>query len=183
MSLLPSNSTKYEKALEKTCARSFSLPVLVDKIRNPYTCPLSTLPWLAYERSVDEWNEGWSDEQKRQVTARAISIHKKKGTCGAVEEALGALGFGVRAIQWFEMEPHGKRGTYDLEVQLPAGYTVDESTYQEIERVVNAAKNRRSHQGKISLTPAKLTQQPIVSAAAYAGDVVTIYELGRIKAS
>ena len=182
-SLLPANATKYERALEKTCVRSFSLPVLIDRIRNPYNCPLPTLPWLAYERSVDEWNEAWSDEQKRQVTARAISVHKKKGTCGAVEEALGALGIGVRAIEWWETEPKGAPATYDLEVQLPAGYKADEATYQEVERVVNSAKNCRSHLGKISLTPAALTQQPIASGAVYCGEVVTIYELGRIKAN
>ncbi|WP_430735378.1 phage tail protein I [Halodesulfovibrio aestuarii] len=182
-SLLPANATKYERALEKTCVRSFSLPVLIDRIRNPYTCHMSVLPWLAYERSVDEWNEGWSEEQKRQVTARSISVHKKKGTRGAVEEALGALGIGVCAIEWWEMEPQGVRGTYDLEVQLPAGYKADEATFQEVERVVNAAKTRRSHLGIISLTPADLTQQPIVSGVVFCGETVTIYELGRIKAN
>lgn len=183
MSLLPANATKYERALEKTSARSFSLPVLIDRLRNPTTCPLSVLPWLAYERSVDEWNEEWSEEQKRQVTARSISVHKKKGTRGAVEEALEALGIGVRVLEWWEVEPQATRGTFDLELQLPAGYKADEATYQEVERVVNTAKNRRSHLGKISLTPAVVTQQPIVCATVFCGETVTIYELGRIKAN
>ncbi|MFA9396499.1 MAG: phage tail protein I [Halodesulfovibrio sp.] len=183
MTLLSSNATKYERALEKTCARSFSLPVLINTLRNPFECPLEALPWLAFEWSVDEWDEEWSEEQKRQVTARSISVHKKKGTCGAVEEALGALGITVRAIQWWEAEPKGVPGTYDLEVQLPAGYKADEATYQEVERVVTAAKNCRSHLGKIALTPAALKQQPIVSGVVFCGEVVTIYELGRIKAN
>lgn len=181
MTLLPSNATKYERALEKTCARSFLLPVLINTLRNPFECPLEALPWLAFEWSVDEWNEDWSEEQKRQVTARSVSVHKKKGTCGAVEEALGALGITVRAIQWWEIEPKGVSGTYDLEVQLPAGYKADEATYQEVERVVNAAKNCRSHLGKITITPAALTQQPVVSGIVFCGEVVTLYELGRIK--
>lgn len=180
-SVLPSNATKYERVLEKVCSRSFSLPVLIDKLRNPSTCPQSVLPWLAYELSVDEWNEDWGAEQKRQVVARSIAVHKKKGTRGALEDALGALGIGVRVIEWFETEPKGVPSTFDLEVQLPAGYKPNEAAYQEIERIVNTAKNCRSHLGKITLTPAVLTQQAIVSGAVFCGETVTLYQYGRIK--
>lgn len=144
-SLLPANATKYERALEKTCARSFSLPVLIDRIRNPYTCSMSVLPWLAYERSVDEWNEGWSEEQKRQVTARSISVHKKKGTRGAVEEALGAVGFEITPIEWWEVEPKRQRGTYDLQVVLPEKKGSSAEDFSELVRIVDRAKNTRSH--------------------------------------
>ncbi len=144
-SLLPANATKYERALEKTCARSFSLPVLIDRIRNPYNCPLPTLPWLAYERSVDEWNEAWSDEQKRQVTARAISVHKKKGTRGAVEEALSAIGLKVTPIEWCEVEPKRERGTFDLQVTLPEEKGLGADDFSELVRIVDRAKNTRSH--------------------------------------
>lgn len=145
MSLLPANATKYERALEKTSARSFSLPVLIDRLRNPATCPLSVLPWLAYERSVDEWNEEWSEEQKRQVTARSISVHKKKGTRGAVEEALRAIGLEVSPIEWWEVEPMRERGTFDLQVALPEKKGLGAEDFSEIVRLVDRAKNTRSH--------------------------------------
>lgn len=145
MSLLPANATKYERALEKTSARSFSLPVLIDRLRNPAICPLSVLPWLAYERSVDEWNEEWSEEQKRQVTARSISVHKKKGTRGAVEEALRAIGLEVSPIEWWEVEPMRERGTFDLQVTLPEEKGLGAEDFSEIVRLVDRAKNTRSH--------------------------------------
>lgn len=180
-SVLPSNATKYERVLEKVCSQSFSLPVLINRLRNPSTCPQSVLPWLAYEFSVDEWNEDWGPEQKKQVVARAIAVHKKKGTRGALEDALGALGIGVRVVEWFETEPKGVPSTFDLEVQLPAGYKPNEATYQEVEGIVNTAKNCRSHLGQIYFAPAGLTQQAIVSGAVFCGETVTLYQDGRIK--
>lgn len=148
MTLLPSNATKYERALENTCARSFSLPVLINTLRNPAECPMQTLPWLAYEWSVDEWNEEWSEEQKRQTVARSIAVHKKKGTRGAVEDALGALGVEVTAREWWEEAPKKQAGTYSLEVKGALGSS---EAFQEILTVVNSAKNTRSHLTAISV--------------------------------
>lgn len=142
MTLLPANATKYERALEKTCARSFDLPVLINRLRNPWECPLSVLPWLAYEWSVDEWNEEWSEQQKRATVAASIAVHKKKGTRGAVEDALAALDVDVTAREWWEEEPKKQPGTFALQVN---GNIRSSGAYDELLRVVNAAKNTRSH--------------------------------------
>lgn len=173
MSLLPSNATRYERALEKTCARSFSLPVLVNALRHSQTCPLQVLPWLAYEWSVDEWNEEWSEEQKRQVTARAIAVHKKKGTRGAVEDAINALGYNINTIEWWEQTPNAVAGTYELEITAD-GRGVSEEVVNSLLNVVERTKNTRSHMSKLSVTGA-------VSGEWYAGACVMTGEMVAIE--
>lgn len=162
MTLLPANATKYERALEKTCARSFDLPVLINTLRNPWECPLNVLPWLAYEWSVDEWNESWTEQQKRATVAASIAVHKKKGTRGAVEDALNALDINVLAAEWWEFEPKQEPGTFALRVDdvMQAA-----DAYTEVVRVVNAAKNTRSHLSYIEVpqsTPGEISIGGIV---------------------
>ncbi|SIO25789.1 phage tail protein I [Halodesulfovibrio marinisediminis] len=175
MTLLPSNATKYERALEKTCARSFSLPVLINTLRNPFKCPKETLPWLAYEWSVDEWNEEWSEEQKRQVVAQAIAVHKKKGTRGAVEDAINALGYNINAIEWWEQSPKGKPATYQLDITAD-GRGVSEDVVDGLLKVVARTKNTRSHMSKLRVT-GSVSETFYSGACVIAGDTVAIEPL------
>lgn len=82
VSILPSNSTPWERAVEQTSAERWE-GVDVDIIRrakDPWTCPEHLLPYLAYERSVDIWDENWPVEKKRSVIASAPQDHRLKGT-------------------------------------------------------------------------------------------------------
>lgn len=95
--LLPPNSTALERRLAAAQQHLSELPVTTRHIRSPTTCPASVLPFLAWELSVDDWNPDWSEEVKRRVIAESVSVHRRKGTRGAVRRALepifGDVGF------------------------------------------------------------------------------------------
>lgn len=86
-SLLPANATPWEQALSLTSAEARDIDA--DAIRrafDPWTCPASLLPWLAYSYSVDFWSDKWSESKKRRVIARAIRLQWLKGTEAGIEE-------------------------------------------------------------------------------------------------
>jgi P2-related tail formation protein len=51
-SLLPPNVSGLERALEQASARVGDIPVPIDPLWNPATCPARLLPWLAWALSV-----------------------------------------------------------------------------------------------------------------------------------
>lgn len=181
MSVLPMNSSLLERLIEGTGShRLDGLSIPSGNLWNPEACLPEALPWLAWALSVDTWDPGWSETQKRQVLKRSPAIHRTKGTRGAVESALSALGFGVEVVEWWEKIPQATPGTFDLVVQVPAGYAVNAATYDEITAITIQAKNGRSHLGNILLTPEGLSQLTLFSSAIASGVVTTLYPLGRI---
>lgn len=99
--LLPHNSTALERAIVKTGASLSELPLPARHVRNPATCPVALLPFLAWELSVDEWDPAWGEDVKRAVIAASIDIHRHKGTRGAVRRALAAI-FGTTEFTLIE---------------------------------------------------------------------------------
>jgi phage tail P2-like protein len=98
-SLLPANRTDQEAAIETTqAARIAAMDVPVERLWNPATCPAPLLPWLAWALSVDEWDNAWPEEAKRQVIADSATVHRVKGTIGAVRRALAAAGYGDATV-------------------------------------------------------------------------------------
>ncbi|HJW26435.1 MAG TPA: phage tail protein I [Rhodocyclaceae bacterium] len=89
--LLPPSSTPLERALSRAMGR-FNPPSVIPTLWNPDTCPISVLPYLAWALSVDEWDEAWSIEKKREVVKEARGIHQKKGTLSAIRRALASVG-------------------------------------------------------------------------------------------
>ncbi|SFD14052.1 phage tail protein I [Pseudoalteromonas denitrificans] len=101
-SLLPPNATGLEKNLDTACTRLGQIPVEIGKQWHPDTCPEHLLPWLAWALSVDEWDEHWSEHSKRAMLKQSVSIHKHKGTVGAVKRALKTLNIEFDFLEWFE---------------------------------------------------------------------------------
>ncbi|PWE52016.1 phage tail protein I, partial [Metarhizobium album] len=83
VSLLPPGSTTpYERAIEQTSGeRWLALDVdIIRRYKDPWTCPEHLLNFLAFERSVDIWDETWDVLKKRAVIASAPADHRLKGT-------------------------------------------------------------------------------------------------------
>ena len=78
-SLLPANSRPLEHALAGATAKLEPIPVPFDTIWDVDTAPDSLLPYLAYACSVDEWNDNWTAETKRQVIRDSLWVHERKG--------------------------------------------------------------------------------------------------------
>jgi len=148
--LLPDNATELEAALAISTARLDTLPVDIRSVVSPATAPASFLPWLAWAFSVDvEWDLAVTEAQKRAVIASSVAVHRRKGTAAAVQAALDSLGFTVQLQEWFNQIPMGEPFTYRLIVTADQqGYT--QADLKKLIRVVNAAKNLRSHLSELS---------------------------------
>ncbi|CAH9054892.1 hypothetical protein PSECIP111951_01131 [Pseudoalteromonas holothuriae] len=160
-SLLPPNGSQFEQAYER--ATHFSpvkqIPDYVAKHWHPNTCPEDLLPWLAWSLSVDEWDEQWPSETKRALIQNSVSIHKHKGTVGAVKRALASLGVVMEFFEWFEevddavLVPIHKKDPNTFTFIAWANdvaYTSQEvvlnlELYDAIHRVTNQTKPQRAH--------------------------------------
>ncbi len=171
--LLPPNATPLERRAAQTGARIERVPVPLRDLWNPATCPAELLPFLAWSFSVDRWNPAWPIATKRAVTAASYFVHRKKGTIGALRRAVEPLGFLIRVIEWWQTNPPGPRGSFRLEVGVRQT-GIDEAMYAELERLIDDAKpcSRPMLGLQISL---ETHGTQTTSAAAYLGDVLTVY--------
>ncbi len=142
--LLPSSATPLERAVAAADARISDTPTPVRDVWNPYSCPADILPWLAFAYSVDEWDEKWSTEIKREVIAQSLEVKRTKGTPGGVQRALEAMGLPAQTQEWFQQSPFGDPYTFRLRIEAEqTGFLAHQLT--QIRRVVEAYKNKRSH--------------------------------------
>jgi phage tail P2-like protein len=97
-SLLPRNSTPLEQTLAGAGKRFQQIAAPIDLIKRPRQTPSSFVPFLAWERAVDIWNEDWDEDTKRSVIARSLPLHFKKGTAYAIGEYVRYVG--GRVVGW-----------------------------------------------------------------------------------
>lgn len=165
--LLPPNATAQEQALEDATARLADLPPSVRSMWNADTCPAALLPWMAWAFSVDEWDAGWTDAQKRGAIKASLSVHKHKGTVGAVKESMAALGFEAELVEWFQTTPAGTPYTFGVTINVDqTGFS--QAQIAKLIRTILATKNLRSH--LTSVTPVVQSKAgPYVAAALSVG--------------
>ena len=148
--LLPPSATHAEVAVSRAMSRLANVEPQCRQMWNPATCPAAHLPWLAWAFSVDEWDSGWTDTQKRAVINASYTVHRHKGTVGAVRRALAALGYNTELSEWFQWLPQGEPYTFGVMGEIgDAG--LPPTMYDDIERVALATKNVRSHLAWIRL--------------------------------
>ena len=117
--LLPSGATELERVLARLSARIEDIdPSIIETIWDAWRCPVQHLPRLASDLSVDFWRDDWSEAQKRQVIANSPEYHAIKGTPRAIEIALSFLGYTVRVVNWAEMQPPRRRGTFVIRILI-----------------------------------------------------------------
>lgn len=174
--LLPPSATLHEQNIAAVNARLSDIDIsAVNKLWNADTCPVALLPWLAWAEQVPEWSSSWSEATQRSSIKAIRSVRRKRGTTGAVIQALNALNLGVELEEWFNQAPQGTPGTFKLNVQLSdTGLTQEEQN--SIERVVNYAKNTRSHWDVMNVI---ITQHGKVNygSTLQSGDETTLYPL------
>ncbi len=113
-SLLPEyRVTPLELALEKALAAKYCRfnPDIIRHVHDPQQCPAHLLPWLAFSLSVDVWDDNWPEATKRGAIVGSLDVHRTKGTLGAVEDALDALGIESSVTEWFNQSPPGQAAT------------------------------------------------------------------------
>ena len=179
--LLPPSATHAEVAVSRAMSRLANVEPQCRQMWDPATCPPSHLPWLAWAFSVDEWDSGWTNTQKRAVINASYTVHRHKGTVGAVRRALAALGYDTELSEWFQWLPQGEPYTFGVFGELGDQGAVL-SMYDDIERVALATKNVRSHLAWIRLR-ATTRGRFYVGGTAIAAEIVSIdpYSLREIE--
>ncbi len=173
VSLLPPNATALERAIERPSGRVDALPVPVDTVWSPETCPAALLPWLAWAFSVDTWNPAWSEKIKRQVIAQSFDVHRVKGTLGAVKRALAALDLDdVDVSEWFDYG--GDPYFFRVDVELSTRGLSD-TEFTDIVAAIDGAKNVRSWLERLRVFLAVWSAVPRIGAAILCGETVTVY--------
>ena len=155
-SLLPPNSTDLERKFAEAGKDAFDLPS-IRIIKDIDQVPAQFLPFIAWQKSVDYWDENWQEALKRKVIKESRALHRLKGTPAAIKRALEPFGYEVKLIEWFQAEPNLIPGTFNLELDL-IGKSLNQEVYNEINRLVSDAKAASRH-----LTNLTITTNPILT--------------------
>ena len=155
-SLLPPNASKLERKIAQVGRSAFDLPT-IRVIRDIDAIPSQFLPFIAWQRSVDYWDENWQDSLKRKVIQDSKQQHKLKGTAAAIKRALEPFGYEVKLIEWFQVEPNLTPGIFNIELDL-VGKSLNQEVYYEVNRLVSDAKAASRH-----LTNLTITTNPILT--------------------
>lgn len=98
-SLLPSSSTEFERALELAMRTGSEADAPIHDLWNAQKAPVNHLPWLAWAVGVEEWDDQWPEQVKRQIIESTPQIRRYQGTVWAVREALRAAGYADAELQ------------------------------------------------------------------------------------
>ena len=171
--LLPPNATILERNLAAAAAAIEGVQIPLRDLWNADACPVAWLPFLAYAFSVDRWDPTWSEKTKRNVIKAAYFVHKKKGTIGALRRVVEPLGYLIRVQEWWQTNPPGQRGTFQLDIGvLDTGIT--EEMYLELERLIDDAKPLARHLLGLSIS-VEVRGTEYIGVSAYLGDELTVY--------
>jgi len=142
-SLLPPNATPQEVAVAKTMARVSDVPAPFDSALDPMRAPEAMLPWLAWSFSVDTWGPDWPVYVRRRTVQQSIRIHRRKGTVGALLDAIDATGVAVQIEEWHQRSPMGAPFTFRALVNSIATPFLP-ADVQRLLQAIDDTKNLRS---------------------------------------
>ncbi len=170
-SLLPPGSSALERRLAQACSGISDLNVPLRDLWNPWKCPATFLPYLAWAFSVDRWEETWTETAKRQAVSDAFWIHQRKGTVAAVKRVIEGLGYSMTIDEWWEVADPA--GTFRLEIDLNE-IGITEPMIAELERIIGDAKPVSRHISQLTLS-LSVTALASIGSAFIDSEVITVY--------
>ena len=143
---LPSSiasDTKVQALAEVVTLRLIDLMPMVDKLTilshlNELSTPI--LDEVAWHLHVDFYDEAVSRAQKIRLILSSIAWHRRKGTVGLVEEAIGELYSECEVVENWNYEG-GQPYHFKLEI---TGYMVTPNIRERVLRILEFVKNKRS---------------------------------------
>lgn len=170
--LLPPNSTLFERNVSTIVAQNSDLPVHIADVTKIDDIKAEFLPFLAWQYSVDSWDNNWQPSLQRELIKRSFRQHQIKGTIAAIRQVLSQFGYTANFIEWWQSSPQGQAGTFTLELELN-GREMSEAVYREVNRLVKDAKPASRH-----LTNLTIVVQPICTphyaCGIHSSDITTI---------
>lgn len=161
-----SNDANVQALAEVTTLRLMALMPFVDRLTilshlNELSTPI--LDEIAWHLHVDFYNEAATREQKIKLILSSIAWHRRKGTVGLVEEAIGELYSECEVVENWDYEG-GK--PYHFKLQM-SGYMMTPNIRERVLRILEFVKNKRSWLDGIEYVHA------INSGGVYVGGIAT----------
>ena len=128
----------------------YKTPIDLKTLVQPHKVPEHLLPFLAWSVATDNWQDNLTFNQKQNLVASSIDVHRKKGTRGAMNSALKALDFSVDFKEWFNAKPINAPFTFNIQINID-DKPLPLKKYNQILKTIASAKNSRSHLSKISV--------------------------------
>lgn len=173
MSLLPRNATQLERLAAEGLAEIKRVPIRIRELHDPATCGADLLPYLAWARSVDRWDEKWPVDVKRKAIRDSYYSHAHKGTIGALRRVIDPIGYIVDIVEWFNDSPPAEPGTFRLEISTYSDGLTEEM-YNALVLFIDDAKPASRHLTELSLqqqSPSNI----YVAACLISANVLTIH--------
>ncbi|MCF6766605.1 phage tail protein I [Thiotrichales bacterium 19S3-7] len=143
LNILPPNATKLEKSIIAAFLNQLAnKDNNIRKLFSPQLCPSEFLAYLASLLSVDFASYNKADEtQKRKMIKESISIHRRKGTLGALTQALAVMDYSLTVREWYEYGGQAHTFTTDVIVDAQKDINLD---LKLIRNIINTNKNVQS---------------------------------------
>lgn len=160
------NDANVQALAEVVTLKLMALMPFVDRLTilshlNELSTPI--LDELAWHLHVDFYDEVVAREQKIKLILSSIAWHRRKGTAGLVEEAIGELYSACEVVENWDYDG-GK--PYHFKLQM-SGYMMTPNIRERVLRILEFVKNKRSWLDGIEYVHA------INSGGVYVGGIAT----------
>ena len=174
MNLLPPNTTQFEKKLTDAASFAQKLNGNLSTLIRIDDAPADFLSILAWQFSVDRWQDDWPDEIKRTQIKNSIKVHRHKGTNYALRQIVESFGYSLKVHEWFDETPMNEPGTFQITVETN-GKSLTERTYKTLVELIHDAKPLTRELKGIEINVINVNGETNVAAAMYSGEDITIY--------
>lgn len=174
MNLLPPNTTQLEKKLTEASASALNLNGDLSSLIRIDDAPSDFLSILAWQFSVDRWQDDWPDEVKRAQIKNSIKVHTYKGTNFALRQIVESFGYSLIVHEWWQETPMNEPGTFQLTIDTN-GHALSEKSYNTLVELLHDAKPLTRDLKGLEINVIAVNSDTNISCAMYDGDDVTIY--------
>ncbi|MBY8899554.1 phage tail protein I [Acinetobacter baumannii] len=174
MNLLPPNATNFENKLVKTTSKISEIDTDLSRLIRVDDAPSDFLSILAWQFSVDRWQDDWPDEVKRAQIKNSIKVHKYKGTNFALRSIVESFGYSLTIHEWWQESPMNEPGTFQITIDTN-GKTLSERDEKTLVDLLKDAKPLTRELKAIETNVLNINGETNIACAMYGGEEVTIY--------
>ncbi|MDC4915725.1 phage tail protein I [Acinetobacter baumannii] len=172
--ILPPNSTELERKITEVLAENCEVPVGIKSLVTLTNVPSQFLPHLAWEKSVDRWQQNWPEHIKKEQIKNSFQVHKYKGTNYALRKIVEAFGYSLTIYEWWQETPRNEPGTFQIAIDTNSQELTEEGL-NTLVQLLNDARPLTRHCKQIQINVVPIISQIHALAICYSGDETTIF--------
>ncbi|EHU1482452.1 phage tail protein I [Acinetobacter baumannii] len=172
--LLPPNSTELETKITEVLSKNSNLPVDIKSLVTLNNIPSQFLPHIAWEKSVDRWQQNWSENIKKEQIKAAFEVHKYKGTNYALRKIVEAFGYSLTIYEWWQESPMNEPGTFQIAIDTNS-HELTEEGLNTLLQLIDDARPLTRHCKHVQINVLPVSARVHYLAGCYSGDDTTIF--------